>query len=132
MNWKIYYTNGDTFSSDDGAPWEAPHTQVQVVQQKDEKIRPKRKLYAGSATEEFDYYCWHPDPLGDPWKEGEWIPHNAIGLLTYLQETNPFRVVLFGYWIPEDQYKKIFSKAFNDKDFKTLQADLVPENLNGR
>lgn len=59
MNWRIYYDDGSTFSSEDGLPEEAPLDGIQgIAQEKDNGVK---EFHEG-----FEYYYW----MDDCWAHG--------------------------------------------------------------
>jgi len=63
LEWKIYYTDGSAFSSDDGTPWDAPRRNVLAITVPDEfgKSLPYMLIYGT------DYYYYEKDLGG--WRQ---------------------------------------------------------------
>lgn len=108
--WKVFYTDGSTFCDEDGNPWDAPRTGVQVVVTKWRRSPSARRLL-GPVDKEGElygrsYYCWYADA-------GHWLNHDLIGMAVYLRsELRP--VVLFGEYVDEDLFLAIRKRAGQD------------------
>ncbi len=101
MEWKFYYGDDSTFTSDDGTPEEAPPLNVQAVVQND----PDPHGTGRYVHKEYDYYVF---------AEGRWIGVDMFGLFDYLMRSG---LVKFGRMIPSAEYRKILKKATDDPDF---------------
>lgn len=100
-DWIIYYSDGSSFSSDDGGPGDAPRDGVQVIVNRDEG-RCGRLFWHGS-----DFYCW---------QEGEWVPrNNDAGLFDYLRQPGTEKIVLQGRGIRYQAFIDIYNRAVEDK-----------------
>src|SRR5215204_4917517 len=113
IDWIIYYEDGGSFTSADGKPHEAPREGVQAVSCRHEHTG---KLIWHST----DYYCW----------QGEWVPHNSIGLHRYLRLPGAEKVVLQGYGVPFRAFREVYDRAVDDQrlPFKTCRhPDEPPE-----
>lgn len=109
MNWKIYYSDGSTFSDQDGTPWIAPARDVQVI-----VIDDRDHGWMTQAGD--DYYVW--DDRGDG---ARWWGVDNFGMYDYLIDPG-YKRVLTGRRIPRDQFNEIFKRASNDPDFPTKTA----------
>lgn len=108
MNWRIWYSDGTTFSDRDGEPAEAPGLGVQVVVQIDHRTG-RRTLC------ERDYYVW---------KEQQWFGVDLFGLWDYL--SGPGRkVVKFGEYIDRLRFEDVLRLAEEDQDFP-LRSGWLP------
>jgi hypothetical protein len=96
--WKVYYGNGETFSSEDGFPEDAPCGGVICVAWYDEDNR--RHLAHAS-----DYYIYAG--------EGRWMGCDAAGFWQYMGEPG-FKVVKFGRMIGDKAFRSIMSHAMSD------------------
>lgn len=108
-NWKVYYTDGSTFSDLDGSPFEAPKTGVQVL-----NIRDGRK---GRRTLKLvDYYVFSPNL--DRWVD---CVDSAAAMMRAAQE--PWIVILFGEYIKEEDFEKVLIQAHSDPDFPAVAGN---------
>ena len=110
MNWKIYYGDGSTFSSQDGSPWIVPARDVQVIVMIDKDHGWRTQ--AGS-----DYYVWDGRDGETRW----WGLKDDFALYDYLIDPG-YKRVLFGRTITSDQFSKIFKQATEDPDFPQKTA----------
>lgn len=104
LDWKIYYSDGNIFSSTEGTPWVAPPRDVQVIVILD-------KDHGWRTQAQTDYYVW--DNRGGGYT---WWGVDIFGLFDYLLDPG-FRRVLFGRTIASDEFDKIYKRASNDVDF---------------
>jgi hypothetical protein len=113
-DWIVFYDNGDTFSSDDGGPEDAPTDGVIVVAVSN--IATGRTLWHSA-----DFYCWHDDA-------DEWVPHNQRGLDRFLALGGT--ICLAGYSVPNEQWQRIYRQALDDDRMpaKTAWAANEPDN----
>jgi hypothetical protein len=112
--WRIYYSDGSTFSSEDGAPEDAPGWGVVVIPQTDQDVG--RMMMA-----HWDHYCWHED---------QWWGHDIVGLLDCLAMPGS-NVVVHGRTVGQEIFKKIWVIAEEDSDFEPKSASLSIE-MRGR
>lgn len=89
VRWRLYYDDGTTFSSEDGAPDEAPLDGVVGVGEEDDTGR--RQTYWGA-----DYYFW----TGDGWAGG-----NIADLERWLRRVLP--QLKYGRWAPQTLWQKV-------------------------
>lgn len=113
-DWVVYYSDGTTFSSEQGTPDKAPRDYVQVIMQDNPRLK-MRDVIDGAGTD-YQFYCWHPE--GDCW-----IIHDTNGLEQFLA-SNPSGIYLRGYYIPDDAFWKIHSAAI-DSNWKGLPVRYV-------
>ncbi len=116
-DWIVYYTDGHSFSSLDGKPWEAPRDYVQCI--------AVAHISCGNYTlAEQNWYCWHFD-------DEEWVPHDMDGLFQYLRLPGDRKVVLSGFWISRERYAKIRSGAKKDPRLpkRTSKGPRQPEGI---
>lgn len=105
--WVIHYSDGRSFSSDDGPPEDAPRTGVQAVGVASQSC-------GNYVLSQQDYYCWH---------DGEgWIPHDLSGLYQYLAEPGREKIVLRGYWIGNEAFMKARQAARDDPRLPKVTA----------
>lgn len=109
MNWKIYYSDGQTFSDQDGDPEIAPFWDVQVIIQVDEE----HGWFSLSGSK---YYVWDNRGLGYCW----WGVDD-IGFVDYLKDPG-WKRVLVGRTIENEEFNEIFKRAKRDPDFERKKA----------
>ena len=100
MNWKIFYSDGSTYSNDDGSPATAPPFDVQVIVQLDQTGGRYNQM--GS-----DYYTW---------RDNRWWGVDIMGLFDYLAHYSP-SVVKFGRTVDNETFQQMFRLAETDEDF---------------
>ena len=89
MTWRIHYEDGSMFTSDDGAPWDAPCHGVLAIWQP----QPEAPLFNK------DYYLWRMD-------YGCWIECDLVGLLDHLTVgCRQVHAVLLGRMVPTARYR---------------------------
>lgn len=105
MLWKIYYTGEETFSSDNGEPWEAPRLGVLAIV----SLEPDngRQILARK-----DFYWW----------EGEWFGGDNFGLWDHLVRSSK-QCALMGRFVPNAEYNAAIQRAINDTSFPPKSAD---------
>jgi hypothetical protein len=100
MNWAIYYTDGSIFSSEDGAPHEAPRTGVQVI------------VTDGSGDpciiSNAQYYYFEPDRCDHGWFHADYWD-----VALHLQRAK-YPLILFGEVTFKENFTKIEQKALSD------------------
>lgn len=118
IDWKIFYSDLSSFSSEDGSPLDAParDAQVVLVRKNDPWVYPDgRAIYHGRDGWFTGYYHWHD----------EWVPHDLPGLLDCLGIDHQSAVSLsfleascvkIGRTIPDDQFFSVLEKALRDED----------------
>lgn len=119
--WKAYYSDGSTFSSNDGTPWQAPRYGVQVIVCEWSGSRANRRVLGpvdkpnAKARYAFgcSYYCWVAS-------EGHWLNKDLMAMVRYL-EKEPLPCVLMGEYINEDLHGQILTQAVND--------DFIPSGM---
>ena len=115
MNWKVYYSDGSTFSNQDGTPWIVPALGVQVIIQAD--------IDHGWETQAHDdYYVW--DDRGDGPK---WWGVDDFGMWEYLFIEPGHKRVLSGRRMSRERFSEIFKRAMNDPDFPKKTASACGE-----
>jgi len=110
MAWRVYYADGSDFGSPDGEPWQAPRDGVQCVSVSDPTCG---RLVWHSV----DFYCW----------QNEWVPRSLLGLMDYLREPGPEKIVLQGRGIAYRDFTEIFHRAVDDPRMPTKTAIDVRE-----
>ena len=99
---RIYYDGGATY---DGEPFAAPAFGVLVIAETD--AEHGRRLIQNA-----DYYCW---------REGRWWEMDFVGLVDYLAQPGP-RKVLFGRLVSNEVHQAAFDRAYNDVDLPAKTA----------
>ena len=106
LMWKIYYGDGNTFSSQDSTAWMIlKRNNVQVIVQEDDN-------HGWFTQAQTDYYVWD-NRGGGGWR---WWGVDIFGLYDYLLEPGE-KCVLFGRTIEKDEFSEIFKRASEDTDF---------------
>ena len=105
MNWKIYYSDGTTFSSSDGTPQRAPGLGVLVIVM-------ASKDHGWQTQAGNDFYVW--DCRGG---EVRWWGVDRFGLDEYLFMHPGQKVALAGRTTSADHFSKIYEQACVDPDF---------------
>lgn len=105
IKWKIFYSDGATFSSKDGGPELAPARGVQVIALSDPD-------HGWSTQSGADYYVWEDRGDGHRW----WGIINDMALGVYLDSPG-WKKILIGHSIPSQVFSEIFARAQADPDF---------------
>lgn len=105
MEWRIYYSNGSTYSDRDGAIEDAPGDGVLAIVENDSLVG--RSIYSGT-----DWY-WRLD--------GQWMGGDIDGMKTYLRRKG-WKKVLEGESVPNNVWREIFDLVLNDPGFKRKSA----------
>jgi len=113
-NWRIYYGDGSTFDSEQGAPDKAPGLNVQAIVQRDPSPHGVGRfvIHGGGQRPNrapIDYYCYDSE-------QGIWQGCDLFGLWDYLVRPG-WKRVLFGRTINDETYQRIITAAGDDKDF---------------
>lgn len=98
--WRIYYSDGSTFDSDDGSAEDAPSTGVICVKQ-------KNPLSTWTLVSMRDYYLWH---------DGQWWEADTPGFWQYMFKSGA-KVALFGESVPDEVFNDVINRARDDADF---------------
>lgn len=101
MWWQIYYADGSTFSSEQGSPFDAPRTGVEVIVH--EEIGGGFSLLSGA-----DFYYWEPEASN--WG---WMYADQFSLVLHLQRAKA-PLVLFGEMIRHEQFTEMEKRALAD------------------
>ena len=139
MDWKVYYGDDTTFSSEQGSPGDAPVWNVQTI------VQPHMES-GRIVLPPYDYYIWNGhrwwgvDAAGlSSWlvslgllrlnrdtytkellRGDEWVLVDHVDLILNLASMDI--PVLFGQTIEREDYFKIMSLATNDPDFPVKTA----------
>lgn len=109
MDWKIFYSNGSTYS---GNPEFAPKTKVQAIIVKDDLIG--RRIESSS-----DQYIYSQE-------RGGWRGVDKYTLYEYLTEPG-YKIVLFGSVMIDSDFRKLWDKIANDTDLPPKSGNLRNE-----
>ena len=115
MNWKVYYSDGTTFSSQEGTPWIVPGLDVQVIVMED-------KDHGWMIQAHDDYYIWDDRGSG-----ARWWGVDRFGMWEYLFIEPGHKRVLAGRRMSRDQFSEIYKRAGNDPDFPKKTASAYGE-----
>lgn len=101
MKWKIFYSNGSTFSDEDGKPEDAPKRHVQVINVEDGRCGRRVLKFC-------DYYVWSD-------RIGRWIDCSdaASAILRMLSVGN--HCIIAGEYLREKDFERILIQAHEDK-----------------
>ena len=98
MRWKVWYTDGSTFSVEDGSVFDAPGIGCQAIVQ--DHYDAGAEIVTGG-----DFFVWDDRGTGQRW----WAV-DIIGLTLYFMKAQAQRV-LVGEMRPEPVYSKIVKEA---------------------
>lgn len=110
--WKIFYSDGSTFSDEDGAPSEAPKRGAQVICI--EEGRCGRRVLKLS-----NYYMWSPTL-------NRWLDQESETSVFLRAAQEPWTVILFGEYLIEKQFETILIAAHNDPYIPMVTPDGPP------
>lgn len=110
--WKIFYSDGSTFSNKEGKPSDAPKRGVQVVHVEDGRCGRRVLRLA-------DYYVWSPTL-------DRWLDCLDAASVLIRAQTEPFIVVLFGEYLVEADYEKILIQSHEDQEVPAVAPDEPP------
>lgn len=94
---RIYYDGGATYAGD---PYAAPAFGVLVIVETDAE-------HGRRIIQNADYYCW---------RDGQWYEADFVGLIDYLAQPGPKKVV-FGRLVANEAHQAAFDLAYSDPDF---------------
>ncbi len=102
ITWKIFYSDGSTFSNDQGGVEDAPSFGVQVILVKDKNVG--RRILRLS-----DYYLWRPSL-------NRWTDHEDSASVILAMASESWSKLLCGQYLNEEDFEKILIRAHNDPD----------------
>lgn len=110
MDWRIYYDDGSTYSSEDGCAENAPAFGVQAIVQRDfdDEIHNVGRYVLSSPMVDGNDYYW--------FERGAWYGGEIFGLWDYLSRLGP-RKVIFGRVVEKGRFREIRDRAMADPDF---------------
>lgn len=97
--WRVYYGNGETFTSDQGGAHDAPRTDVQIIAQQDQSMG--WELLSSS-----DYYYYEED-------RRNWYIADVFTIFDHLIRAK-YPVILFGRMISDDEFTEITKRVLDD------------------
>jgi hypothetical protein len=103
MIWRIYYSSGDTFDSNQGKPEDAPSFGIIC-------IVAINDLVGRSILHRRDWYWWESD-------EETWSGGDIYGLLDRLLHRLPTEAIGQGRTVPTKAFSDIMGQADKDPDF---------------
>lgn len=112
IKWRIYYTDGTTFSNKDGNPYDAPKEGVQVIL----KTEPDVGRFMIAMK---DYY-WFDH------QRQEWFGGDMAGFYQHLRQPGP-SCVTFGTFVTHREYEECVKAALCDPDFPPKSAKHLEE-----
>jgi hypothetical protein len=98
LRWKIWYTDGSTFSSGDGSVFDAPGIGCQAIVQ--DHYDTGAEIVTGG-----DFFVWDDRGVGF-----RWLAVDIVGLTLYFMKPQQQRI-LVGEMLPEPVYSKIVAEA---------------------
>lgn len=105
FSYRIYYTDGSTWDSSMGEPWDAPRYGIQIIimRHPDPQERPYL-VWQG------DYYIWIKD---------QWLPVDRFGFdMYYFNRLFSHRkAALAGEYTDNNNFEDIRKRAMSDPDF---------------
>ncbi len=99
MRWVIEYTDGSTFSNEDGNPADAPGGGVLAVSQEDSTVG--RLTYSGN-----DYYIFSED-------YGGWMGMDVLGFVQYVMDAGPL-IIKLGKGMPTGKFIDVMKRIRSD------------------
>ena len=111
--WRIYYGDGSVFTSEDGTPWDAPRTNVQVIVQEHGRV-------GWQVLNSADEYYFEEDTRG--WYEARGFTDHL------LRAKHP--LVVFGRMMNNDEYVALLARA--KEDLPTPKTGNLREERHGR
>ena len=107
MKWVIYYTDGDTYSNEDGEPADAPGGGVAAIAQEDSVVG--LLVFHGE-----DYYAFSEC-------FGGWCGIDALGFVQYIERPG-VKVIKLGENMDLGKYRTLFSRITIDPDLPKKSA----------
>ncbi len=107
-DWIVYYHDSTALDSDAYKPETLPRDGVQIVIVRD-------KVYGRLIWHRYEGWCW---------QNGIWVPHNDRNGVEQYQRLYPNGVTLNGFYIPDEDFWRVYQKAFADAN------ERMPANVN--
>lgn len=106
--WKIYYDNGDTFTSEQGTPWDAPRTGVIAIVHTNAQV-------GWEIVHAYDYFYYEE-------KVGGWRASDQFGMYDHLIRCkNP--LILFGRMTDDESYHFLLKRIREEMGDKSGWID---------
>lgn len=121
MKWKIWYSDGTTYTDQDGLPYDAPKTGAVIIVQEEGRTG-WRKLFLQ------DYFVWSPSLQ-------IWMMQNDAAGVIMRAVQEPFVVVVSGTYMRELDFQEILIEADNDEYIRPKKSEpphLAWSNISGR
>ena len=101
MRWRIYYTDGSTYSDRDGSPFDAPTDGVQIIAQEDPG--PARGFQVDFKNlHGKDFFVW----------DESWACVDIVGLIQYIRRRVGTQKILLGEMcFRNDEFQKHLDRA---------------------
>lgn len=110
MDWKVYYGDGLTFSSNNGEPSQAPPYNVMAVVQLDKRT-------GISVYNQWDWYFYSTGI-------NKWFGADLFGVMDQIMHNcEKIKGVIQGRVTTSEKFQEILNKARNDKDFPRKSAN---------
>lgn len=114
--WRIYYADGSTFDSNEGAPSDSPPLGVVALCVRRDCdhhptaiLKPEPRQFEGGALSA-NFFVWRPDVE-------EWLlAADIFGVLRQAIEHGPI-LVREGIMVPHRDWERIWQRAASDPDF---------------
>lgn len=100
--WRIYYEDGSVYSSEDGAPFDAPRTGVQVIAYRNPLTGKIDRL------SQADFYYYEPERC-----DWGWWHCGPVGMTLHLQRAKR-PLILFGSMVPTALFDAVERRALTD------------------
>ena len=109
MKWKIFYSDGSTFSDKDGKPWEAPKRKVQIISVEDGRCGRRILKFA-------DYYVWSS-------RINRWVECvDATSAILRMLTVGEHHIVA-GEYLREADFERILIQAHEDTYVPSFSPD---------
>ena len=116
--WAIYYGDGSIFTDEDGSPFDAPRTNVQIIVEKHPRLG--WELFSQS-----EYFYYEPETRG--------FYHADIFTVFSVLIRSKAPLILFGQMISDEKFEEITLKMLDDLPSpKTSWRRGTPSWLKGR
>lgn len=113
IHWRIYYSDGSTFDSNQGRCEDAPPFGIICI------IYPN-DLVGRIIMHGWDWYYWVPE-------DGQWWGSDIYGVLDRLLHNLPLRALKQGRNVSSKRYGQIMTSADKDPDFPPRSGKLAGE-----
>jgi hypothetical protein len=104
MDWRIYYSDGATFSDEDGPPEAAEGLGVLLIVQWDDELK-RTEILHGDGPRVVDWYWW---------EGGVWLCGDFSGMVQHLVGPG-WKKILAGRNIRSETFRATMERATGDK-----------------